>query len=314
MYSYDNRFCLMAAIFSWFQCVEITPCVLTDVAGLMPHVWQVISYTNAWQIYTTPTSSTRWGLVKTSYTKSRAHFNINMLLCQYRKAHCWDKRLVTLFLQHRSGSTLAQLMACCLTAPSHYLNQFWLFTKDVLWQTSHESNFSGTAHVRDPLHMFKDHTFEINHVFQGLMSELHYGRSCTHYSDVIMSTISNHQPYDCLLNCLFRHRSKKTSKLCITSLCEGNSPVTGDIPSQRASSPENVSIWWHHHGLMESLFCNCPSGPPYICGSINMTISVFKSVFMKYTTYIPTACVGQISNTSQCVKSFIRLAVSYQVM
>ena len=25
-----------------------------------------------------------------------------------------------------SGSTLAQVMACCLTAPSHYLNQCWL--------------------------------------------------------------------------------------------------------------------------------------------------------------------------------------------
>ena len=28
--------------------------------------------------------------------------------------------------QHRSGSPLAQVMACCLTAPSHYLNQCWL--------------------------------------------------------------------------------------------------------------------------------------------------------------------------------------------
>ena len=28
--------------------------------------------------------------------------------------------------RHRSGSTLAQVMACCLTAPSHYLNQGWL--------------------------------------------------------------------------------------------------------------------------------------------------------------------------------------------
>ena len=27
---------------------------------------------------------------------------------------------------HRSGSTLAQAMACCLSAPSHFLNQFWL--------------------------------------------------------------------------------------------------------------------------------------------------------------------------------------------
>ena len=27
--------------------------------------------------------------------------------------------------RHRSGSTLAQVMACCLMAPSHYLNQCW---------------------------------------------------------------------------------------------------------------------------------------------------------------------------------------------
>ena len=32
-------------------------------------------------------------------------------------------------------------------------------------------------------------------------------------------------------------------------LCEGNSPVTGEFPSQRASSEENVSIWWRHHDI-----------------------------------------------------------------
>ena len=37
--------------------------------------------------------------------------------------------------------------------------------------------------------------------------------------------VSNHQPNDCLLNRLFRLRSKKTSKLRVTGLCEGNSPV-----------------------------------------------------------------------------------------
>ena len=31
--------------------------------------------------------------------------------------------------QYRSGSTLAQVMACCLTASSHYLNQCWLTLK-----------------------------------------------------------------------------------------------------------------------------------------------------------------------------------------
>ena len=32
-------------------------------------------------------------------------------------------------------------------------------------------------------------------------------------------SISNHQPHDCLLNRLFRRRSKKTSKLRVTGLC-----------------------------------------------------------------------------------------------
>ena len=43
--------------------------------------------------------------------------------------------------------------------------------------------------------------------------------------------VSNHQPHDCLLNPSFRHRSKKTSKLCVTGLCAGNSPVTGEFPA-----------------------------------------------------------------------------------
>ena len=36
--------------------------------------------------------------------------------------------------------------------------------------------------------------------------------------------VSNHQSRGCLLNRLFRRRSKKTSKLRITGLCVGNSP------------------------------------------------------------------------------------------
>ena len=59
--------------------------------------------------------------------------------------------------------------------------------------------------------------------------------------------VSNHQPHDCLLNRLFRRRSKKTPKLRVTGLCAGNSPGTGEFPAQMASNAENVSIWWRHH-------------------------------------------------------------------
>ena len=61
--------------------------------------------------------------------------------------------------------------------------------------------------------------------------------------------VSNHQPHDCLLNRLFRRRSKEISKLRVTGLYAGNLPVTGEFPAQRASDAENVSIWWRHHEL-----------------------------------------------------------------
>ena len=63
---------------------------------------------------------------------------------------------------------------------------------------------------------------------------------------------SNHQPHRCLLNRLFRRRSKKSSKLRVTGLCVGNSPRTGEFPAQMASNAENVSIWWRHHGYFLS--------------------------------------------------------------
>ena len=46
-----------------------------------------------------------------------------------------------------------------------------------------------------------------------------------------------------------RCRSKETSKLRITGLCDGNSPSTGEFPAQRACNAQNVSIWWRHHRL-----------------------------------------------------------------
>ena len=59
--------------------------------------------------------------------------------------------------------------------------------------------------------------------------------------------VSNHRRIDCLFNLMFSCRSKKTSKLRITGPCEGNPPMTGGFPSQRANNAENVSIWWRHH-------------------------------------------------------------------
>ena len=67
----------------------------------------------------------------------------------------------------------------------------------------------------------------------------HNGRHC----------ISNHQHHDCLLKRLFRRRSNKTSKLRVTGLRAGNSPVTGEFPVQMTNNAENVSIWWRQYGI-----------------------------------------------------------------
>ena len=49
--------------------------------------------------------------------------------------HCG---IVTAIWQHRSGLILAQVMACCLTAPSHYLNQCWFTILKVQWHSSEQ--------------------------------------------------------------------------------------------------------------------------------------------------------------------------------
>ena len=67
-----------------------------------------------------------------------------------------------------------------------------------------------------------------------------------------MVMMSNHRCLDCLLNRLFRWRSKKTSKLHVTGLCEGNLPVAGGFPSQRAS---NMEMFPFDDIIM--VFCTC---------------------------------------------------------
>ena len=59
--------------------------------------------------------------------------------------------------------------------------------------------------------------------------------------------VSNYLHLDCLLNRLFTRRSKTTSKLGVTGLSEGISPMTGKFLTQRARNAENVSIWWRCH-------------------------------------------------------------------
>ena len=96
--------------------------------------------------------------------------------------------------------------------------------------------------------------------------------------------VSNHQPHDCLLNRLFGRRSKKKSKLLVTSLCAGYWPVTGEFPAQIASNAEIVSIWWRHHVEIAAVvfMSQCATMPFYVF----IPIVAMVWIFCRFDAYV----------------------------
>ena len=77
--------------------------------------------------------------------------------------------------------------------------------------------------------------------------------------------VSNHQPHDCLLNRLFRRRSKKTSKLRVPGLCDGNSPGPVNSPHKgpvtwKMFPFDDVIIWLISYSCESSLIIPATTG------------------------------------------------------
>ena len=66
--------------------------------------------------------------------------------------------------RQRTGSTSAQVMACCLMAPSHYLNQCWLIISEVQWH-SYSGNYTRDASTTNHYILFENYTFKISFNF-----------------------------------------------------------------------------------------------------------------------------------------------------
>ena len=62
--------------------------------------------------------------------------------------------------RQRSGSTLAQVMACCLAAPSHYLNQWWLIISRVQ-SHSYEGSFIRDTSAIDHYNQLENYSSQI---------------------------------------------------------------------------------------------------------------------------------------------------------
>ena len=107
----------------------------------------------------------RW--LQQSFTGDKSTLIHVMAWCHQETSHflsqCWPRSMLPFGInvpqwvnslwpsdtiwRHKSGSTLAQVKACCLMAPSHYLNQCWLIISKIQWH-SFECNFTrGTSAI-----------------------------------------------------------------------------------------------------------------------------------------------------------------------
>ena len=90
-----------------------------------------------------------------------------------------------------------------------------------------------------------------------------FWRSALQWRQNERNGISNQQPHDCLLNFLFRCRSKKPSKLHVTGLCEGNSPVNslhkGPVTRKMFSFDDVIMKMWHGIAGQKCFYTLLPS-------------------------------------------------------
>ena len=70
-----------------------------------------------------------------------------------------------------------------------------------------------------------------------------------HYNDVIMSAVASQiTSLTIVYPTVYSGADQRENQIsALLALCAGNSPVTGEFPTQRASNAENASIWRRHH-------------------------------------------------------------------
>ena len=128
-----------------------------------------------------------------------------------------------------------------------------------------------------------------------------------HWRHNELDGVSDHQPHDCLLTCLFRHRSKKTSKLRVTGLCEGNSPGPANCPHKRPVTrktfPFDDVIMRIHSTVNKSCYIVCmlwnlvSDFMPWKCIIKHITVQYRY----KHDHFLPDLKINTHNNSSFCV-------------
>ena len=108
--------------------------------------------------------------------------------------------------------------------------------------------------------------------------------------------VSNYRRLECLLNRLSGHRSKKTSKLCVTGFCDGNSPLNsphkGPV-TQRMLPFDDIIVFCMliANDFMWCIACYVANTGADISGKLKNPVWVVLSIPMQRFTAYPLPCL-----------------------
>ena len=91
-------------------------------------------------------------------------------------------------------------------------------------------------------------------------------------------SVANHRRLYCLLNRFLRHRSKKTPKLRVSGLCEGNSAVTGHSPHKGPVTRKSFHLMTPP--------CVCAHPHTYMIQLLNYTVTSMTVFLFKVAAYM----------------------------
>ena len=120
---------------------------------------------------------------------------------------------------------------------------------NMIWNLATNLGNSNHLHIEDawPISAFSGS----KHIMTGINHDLlPMGQIFLHYSAVLMSTMTSAIASVMIVysTVYYQAQIKENIKAPVTGFCEGNSPVTGEFPAQRASKTKKISIWWRNHG------------------------------------------------------------------
>ena len=194
--------------------------------------------------------------------------------------------------RHRSGSTLAQVMACCLAAPSHYLNQCWLLISKIQLHSC-DGNFTiNTSVINAKINMKITH-LKCHWNLQGAYELTHWPLG--DFNDILSP---KNKQFNKQLSC---HTFETPWRPCDVSVMKGHHvpfywrviPTVKDINSLRPRKKGHNFA----KGIFKSIFLN-----ETLWISINISlIFVPKSVQLTMWHYWFRQWLGAENATSHCL-------------